>query len=106
MYTCAAYLASSSGGRASALASSPPPPLTAHQWTPTVTKELEYIQNELQWLLLNPQGDRKCAFLHCYIACQTNKSDGNLFAEIGNKKDMERIESGMSCFDDNCGGST
>ena len=49
--------------------------LTAHQWTPTVTKELEYIQNERQWLLLNPQGDRKCAFLHCYIACQTNKSD-------------------------------
>ena len=49
--------------------------LTAHQWTPSVPKELEYVMNERQWLLINSQGDKKCAFLHCYIACQNNKSD-------------------------------
>ena len=47
--------------------------LVAHQWTPPVPQDLEYISNERQWLLITSQQDR-CAFLHCYIACQ-NPSD-------------------------------
>ena len=52
--------------------------LTAHEWTPAVPKEQEYVKNERQWLLLNTQGGEKCAFLHCYIACQSFKSDDYL----------------------------
>ena len=35
---------------------------------------MEYIANERQWLLLDNQAE-KCAFLHIYVACQTNRSD-------------------------------
>ena len=50
--------------------------LVAHQWCPQVSSDKEYVKNERQWLLLtNETGDR-CAFLHCYVACQTNTSDG------------------------------
>ena len=43
--------------------------LIAHEWSPTVPQSYEYIEKEGQWLLLK-HGDSKCAFLHCYIACQ------------------------------------
>ena len=43
--------------------------LIAHEWSPTVPQSYEYIEKERQWLLLK-HGDSKCAFLHCYIACQ------------------------------------
>ena len=48
--------------------------LVAHQWTPPVPPDLQYISNERQWLLITSQKE-KCAFLHCYIACQNNKDD-------------------------------
>ena len=38
--------------------------LTAHQWTPPVPNNLQYVMNERQWLLLG----NKCAFLHIYVA--------------------------------------
>ena len=48
--------------------------LTAHQWTPPVPANLAYISNERQWLLV--EGSKKrCAFLHVYIACQSNSDD-------------------------------
>ena len=43
--------------------------LVAHEWSPVVPSSCEYIEKERQWLLLE-NGDSKCAFLHCYIACQ------------------------------------
>ena len=49
--------------------------LIAHEWTPAVPKGLEYVRNERQWLLLNNNAGDKCAFLHCYIACQNFTSD-------------------------------
>ena len=49
--------------------------LTAHQWNPAVPDDLEYIKNERQWLLLSNNAGDKCAFLHCYIACQNFTSD-------------------------------
>ena len=45
--------------------------LEAHQWSPIVPTRLQYISNERQWLLLG----RKVAFLHIYVACQSNKSE-------------------------------
>ena len=51
--------------------------LTAHKYTPAVPTNLEYIQNERQWLLVN-QGKDRCAFLHVYIACQSFTSDSFL----------------------------
>ena len=51
--------------------------LTTHQWIPTVPASMQYIANERQWLLINSQTE-KCAFLHIYVACQTNKSDSFL----------------------------
>ena len=61
--------------------------LTAHQYSPVVPRNLEYIQNERQWLLISSGHDR-IAFLHVYIACQNNRDDSfltwneNLFALI------------------------
>ena len=49
--------------------------LVAHQWTPSVPPELQYVEHERQWLILDCEGGRKCAFLHCYIACQSFDSD-------------------------------
>ena len=46
--------------------------LTAHQWIPPVPDQLQYISTERQWLLLG----RKIAFLHIYVACQSNTNDG------------------------------
>ena len=48
--------------------------LVAHQWTPSVPQDLQYISNERQWLLITSQKE-KCAFLHCYIACQNTNND-------------------------------
>ena len=44
---------------------------------PSVPAKFEYIKNERQWLLLEG-GTEKCAFLHCYIACESHKNDGYL----------------------------
>ena len=49
--------------------------LVAHQWTPDVPKHLQYVNTERQWLLLNTSNGGKCAFLHCYIACQNYSSE-------------------------------
>ena len=49
--------------------------LVAHQWCPMVPPEMEYVKNERQWLLLNNQTGDRCAFLHCYVACQNFASD-------------------------------
>lgn len=51
--------------------------LTAHEWTPIIPPNLTYIGNERQWLLLC-SGKQKCAFLHVYIACDSNKDDSFL----------------------------
>ena len=51
--------------------------LRAHQWSPSVPANLEYIKNERQWLLVNGNKE-KCAFLHVYIACQTTRNDDYL----------------------------
>ena len=53
------------------------PSLTPHPWTPPVSPKHQYVTNERQWLLLD-NGIEKCALLHVYIACQSNKSDGFL----------------------------
>ena len=50
--------------------------LVAHQWSPQVPPEKEYVRNERQWLLITNQAGEKCAFLHCYIACQSFTTDG------------------------------
>ena len=49
--------------------------LIAHQWSPAIPSGLEYIGKERQWLLIGSSGATKCAFLHCYIACQSSSSD-------------------------------
>ena len=51
--------------------------LPAHQWTPAVPDNLQYIANERQWLIIDNQTER-FAFLHVYIACQTTRSDSYL----------------------------
>ena len=47
--------------------------LAPHCWTPEVLSQFSHIKNERQWLLFD--GDQKFAFLHVYIACQTNRND-------------------------------
>ena len=49
--------------------------LTASEWLPSVPSNLQYIQNERQWLLISGKTE-KIAFLHIYLACQSFKSDG------------------------------
>ena len=44
--------------------------LKVHRHIPIVPEEYKYLENERQWLLLGT-GGRKCAFLHCYMACQS-----------------------------------
>ena len=51
--------------------------LPAHQWTPAVPDNLQYIANERQWLVIDNKSER-LAFLHVYIACQTTRSDSYL----------------------------
>ena len=51
--------------------------LPAHQWTPIVPDNLQYIANERQWLVIDNKTER-LAFLHVYIACQTTRSDSYL----------------------------
>ena len=51
--------------------------LTAHEYSPVVASNLEYIMNERQWLLISSGHDR-IAFLHVYIACQNNRDDSFL----------------------------
>ena len=48
--------------------------LSPHQWTPKVPENLQHIESERQWLLLD-SGKEKCALLHCYLACQTTRHD-------------------------------
>ena len=48
--------------------------LTPHHWAPQVPNNLQHAENERQWLLID-NGKEKIALLHCYIACQNNKSD-------------------------------
>ena len=43
--------------------------LNTHKWIPVVPPEYKYVEKERQWLLIK-QGEKKCAFLHCYIACK------------------------------------
>ena len=47
--------------------------LTAHCWSPNVPPQFAYVQNERQWLLFDGSAN-KFAFLHVYIACQTNQN--------------------------------
>ena len=51
--------------------------LTASEWLPSVPANLQYIQNERQWLLISSNTE-KIAFLHIYLACQSFKSDAFL----------------------------
>ena len=51
--------------------------LSVHSHMPTVPDHLKYIQKERQWLLI-VNGTARCAFLHCYIACQTTRNDNYL----------------------------
>ena len=51
--------------------------LRVHKHTPPVPEYLQYLQDERQWLLITNAG-AKCAFLHCYIACQTTRNDNYL----------------------------
>ena len=51
--------------------------LSVHRHEPPVPKELQYVMHERQWLLLHNES-RKCAFLHCYLACQSSKSNAYL----------------------------
>ena len=46
--------------------------LPVHPYEPTVPEHLQYVENERQWLLFGA-GCRKLAFLHCYLACQSNR---------------------------------
>ena len=48
-----------------------------HRHKPPVPPELKYVMHERQWLLL-PNESGKCAFLHCYLACQAAKNDAYL----------------------------
>ena len=47
--------------------------LTAHQWPPTVSAKIKYIENELRCLLVEVSTER-WALLHVYIACQTKRN--------------------------------
>ena len=49
--------------------------LMAHEWTPHVDAEHQYVEKERQWLLIHGDGNNKIAFLNCYIACQSFTSD-------------------------------
>ena len=51
--------------------------LTAHQWTPSIPSNLEYVATERQWLLIDSNAE-KCAFLHIYVACQNSRNDSFL----------------------------
>ena len=51
--------------------------LTASEWSPPVPPKLQHIMNERQWLLISNKTE-KVAFLHVYIACQSNKTDSFL----------------------------
>ena len=44
----------------------------AHQWTPSVPTNYQYVQQERQWLLL----ENKVAVLHVYVACSTTRDTG------------------------------
>ena len=51
--------------------------LEPHCWNPSVSEDLEYISTERQWLLID-NGQKKLAFLHCYIACQSSTNNNFL----------------------------
>ena len=51
--------------------------LSPHQWSPQVPEPLKYIEKERQWLLID-NGKERVALLHCYIACQSQRSDSYL----------------------------
>ena len=51
--------------------------LKVHWWYPSVSSDKLYVRNERQWLLISG-GCKKLAFLHVYIACQSNTSDSFL----------------------------
>ena len=48
--------------------------MTPHHWTPSVEPQIDYVANERQWIIFE-QGKEKCAFLNCYMACQTNNDE-------------------------------
>ena len=48
--------------------------LKPHHWAPQVPFNLQHIENERQWLLID-NGKEKIALLHCYIACQSTTSN-------------------------------
>ena len=48
--------------------------LTPHLWKPPVADTFKYVENERQWFLID-NGVEKLALLHCYLACQSTKSD-------------------------------
>ena len=76
--------------------------LIAHQWTPPVPTNQQYVMGERQWLLLENSQDN-CAFLHVYIACQTTRNDSymqwneDLFALITQEAILLRRR-GFSCL--------
>ena len=49
--------------------------MNAHPWKPDILDTYKYVENERQWLLMEGEGGKKLAFLHCYIACQSFTSD-------------------------------
>ena len=49
------------------------PHLRPHKWTPQVSDNFKYVENERQWLLLKNKRE-KLAILHCYLACQTSRN--------------------------------
>ena len=51
--------------------------LKAHQWSPQVEEQFKYVEKERQWLLIEGS-NKRCAFLHTYIACQTTRHDSFL----------------------------
>ena len=51
--------------------------LTAHLWIPKTCSKYDYVSKERQWLSIKGLNE-KLAFLHVYIACQTNRSDSYL----------------------------
>ena len=51
--------------------------LHVHRHFPSVPPESAYLEKERQWLLFGT-GKKKVAFLHCYLACQSFKSDAFL----------------------------
>ena len=48
--------------------------LNVHRHEPTVPDNFDYVKKERQWLLII-SGSLRCAFLHCYLACQTTRND-------------------------------